>query len=616
MAKNPKNPKNPKFPKHPNPSTHRTPPTTDVLGDLDRLLGAAVVMDLTHRGLLPLATTAGDPAAGGGVGARPATAPLLDPTRAQAAVLGAAIGNALGRPTRYRTAAQVQQRYGRVTGYLPWAGWRSGPVGTVLAEAQLMQAYAGAVGDHGLGAARACSDQLLKLLSWLREPGPAIVETTARRQQGWPWFTAGPGSFGASALLRAVVDGVAYPADPTCRSASACLGAIVTHAHPTAVAGSIVVATAVGALLTDPAIPNDVLIARLSAICPDTTLAAAVADAGTQQFAAHAVSATPTVIEVLPAALACFVQHPDPRDAMLTATNAGGASHLTTALVGALVGARHGVAGFDPAWVAGVEDRVGFETPVDAIVRRCWTNAGTDAAVNEPDAVGGDEHAMVDGSPAHIWFLLDRSGSMQDMRDAVVDGFNTFVDEQRAVAAPAVLTLAQFDSEDPYEVLLDAVALGQLRRFDGHRYQPRGMTPLYDAIGSLIDQADARIATRRAAGKRPEDQVVVVFTDGAENDSRTWTRGAIFARIEACKTKGWTVVFLGANQDSYETGGQLGVAGGSVSNYDASADGMRTAWSSVSRSMSVYRAKGTSQRAEDRDDFFDGQKEAEHTTSR
>ena len=68
----------------------------------------------------------------------------------------------------------------------------------------------------------------------------------------------------------------------------------------------------------------------------------------------------------------------------------------------------------------------------------------------------------------------------------------------------------------------------------------------------MLDRAEA-------AGGVGADQLVVVLTDGNENASRRWTRAAIFDRITRLQEQGWTFVFLGANQDSYATGGALGV---------------------------------------------------------
>jgi len=64
----------------------------------------------------------------------------------------------------------------------------------------------------------------------------------------------------------------------------------------------------------------------------------------------------------------------------------------------------------------------------------------------------------------HIAILLDRSGSMELLRDDIIGGFNAFVAQQRAVPGEATLTLVQFDSQQPYEVL--------------HRFAPLAEVPL------------------------------------------------------------------------------------------------------------------------------------------
>ena len=47
----------------------------------------------------------------------------------------------------------------------------------------------------------------------------------------------------------------------------------------------------------------------------------------------------------------------------------------------------------------------------------------------------------------HIAVLLDRSGSMGDIKDDAIGGFNCFLKEQKAAGANATLTLVQFDTE-------------------------------------------------------------------------------------------------------------------------------------------------------------------------
>ncbi len=53
----------------------------------------------------------------------------------------------------------------------------------------------------------------------------------------------------------------------------------------------------------------------------------------------------------------------------------------------------------------------------------------------------------------HISIILDRTGSMQSIRDDVIGGFNSFLAEQQEASGTASLTLVQFDSQDPFEVL-------------------------------------------------------------------------------------------------------------------------------------------------------------------
>ena len=215
-----------------------------------------------------------------------------------------------------------------------------------------------------------------------------------------------------------------------------------------------------------------------------------------------------------------------------------------------------------------------------------------------------------DDDAVHIGFVLDRSGSMEHLVSDVVGGFATFVAEQQQEAGKCSVTVAQFDSEDPFEVLIDDIPVAEVTGLD-ERYFARDMTPLYDAIGSMIDRCEERLSAFASAGKPADDQLIVIFTDGLENHSRRWDQQAIFKRIEEKKAEGWTFVFMGANQDSYAAGGGMGVHGGSVSNFAASATGTRRAFSSMSRAAADYRRKGSATRMADQDDFFGGVKEAE-----
>ena len=86
----------------------------------------------------------------------------------------------------------------------------------------------------------------------------------------------------------------------------------------------------------------------------------------------------------------------------------------------------------------------------------------------------------------------------------MVASFNGFVAEQREKPGECALTLVQFDKNEPYEVIHDAVPIRMVPDLAPEQYRPRGMTPLLDALGNLIEKADERLAGL----DRDEDQIV------------------------------------------------------------------------------------------------------------
>lgn len=214
---------------------------------------------------------------------------------------------------------------------------------------------------------------------------------------------------------------------------------------------------------------------------------------------------------------------------------------------------------------------------------------------------------------AHIYFLLDRSGSMRQVASDVIAGFNSFVDEQRIAAsgvAKLKMTLIQFDSQNAHEVVFSGREIGDVPHLTAQTFMPRAATPLYDALGRTI--------TTAALAHTPDERIVLVtFSDGKENASREHTRQSIFALIGAKQDDGWTFVFLGANQDSYAEGGGLGFSASNTQNFAFDGTGVKTAYTSMSTAMSSMRRKLTSVGSSgpeadyDSRDFFEGEKIAE-----
>ncbi len=211
----------------------------------------------------------------------------------------------------------------------------------------------------------------------------------------------------------------------------------------------------------------------------------------------------------------------------------------------------------------------------------------------------------------HIYFVLDRSGSMQSIAPDVIGGFNAFVEAQKAESSNAVMTLVQFDSQDPFEVLADAEKLTKIVPLSAATFVPRGGTPLYDAIGRTIAEAKIRIERRSAKDKPEEEILFIIFTDGEENQSVEYSQDQIASAIKGCEASGWTFVYMGANQDAYAEGAKFAVNEANVSNFIADEKGANLAFASLSRAVSKKQSSLVLGLEQSNLDFFDGEKDAD-----
>src|SRR5688572_5989204 len=105
---------------------------------------------------------------------------------------------------------------------------------------------------------------------------------------------------------------------------------------------------------------------------------------------------------------------------------------------------------------------------------------------------------------------------MASIADDTIGGFNRFVTEQKAVPGDCTLTLVQFDSQDPYEVVHRAVNVADVPELTKQTFQPRASTPLLDCLGRAIVDTGQRLAAMPEA-ERPGKVFVVIITDGHEN---------------------------------------------------------------------------------------------------
>lgn len=218
-----------------------------------------------------------------------------------------------------------------------------------------------------------------------------------------------------------------------------------------------------------------------------------------------------------------------------------------------------------------------------------------------------------DGTPVnvHLYVLLDRSGSMASIADDVIGGFNQLLAQQQADGPDALLTLVQFDSTDPQEILADASPVHDVLPLDASTFLPRGATPLLDATGQLIARAANRAASLDADGEPTEEVVFISITDGHENASTELSLPAVKELIAKHRAAGFTFVFLSAALDVYGEASGLGHGVGAVQSFEPDATGTRLAFDSLSARMTERRQRIRDGETFDREEFFEGDKPAE-----
>lgn len=182
-----------------------------------------------------------------------------------------------------------------------------------------------------------------------------------------------------------------------------------------------------------------------------------------------------------------------------------------------------------------------------------------------------------------IAFILDRSGSMEPIRQATIKAFNTFLRDQQAAPGQTRFTLVFFETET--EVRHTSIPIAAVTPLDADSYIPGGSTALLDAIGETIDGLGLKLAALPPAD-RPDHITLAILTDGEENSSRHYDWLQIADRIKHQTQKySWEFLFLGAGPDTIATASRMGIHPANSSLFVADNTGIEACISGVSKKM-------------------------------
>lgn len=192
---------------------------------------------------------------------------------------------------------------------------------------------------------------------------------------------------------------------------------------------------------------------------------------------------------------------------------------------------------------------------------------------------------VVDFNYTDVTIVMDRSGSMSSIASDMNGAIESFINDQKALPEKCLLSIVQFDSL--YEVVYEAVPIITAT---APKIVARGYTALNDAVCKTILNTGKRFSNMREED-RPGKVIIVIVTDGHENVSKEFDALSVKNMVlEQQNTYNWQFVFMGANQDSYDTASGYGIKKGAVLNYGASVEGVLNAGVSMSDAVMRYRS--------------------------
>ncbi len=281
------------------------------------------------------------------------------------ALVGTAVGDALGRPVKGLSAARIAREHGEVRDLL------GHPRGRYTEDTQMMIVVAEWLLDDGALDGGSLAERIEREHDPGRDYGRTTTDFLRRVRAGEGWETAGEhafarGSFGNGAAARIAPCALFHHRDREALERLVETCAVVTHSHPLGIAGAILQARQVALALSRREEPLDPLpfVVELRSTTNSIEFRhklRAVEECLERRAPARVIrdrlGANATALGSVPTALYCFLSQTESFEAaVVLAISLGGETDSIGAMTGAIAGAHHGLSGIPSRWRDGLED--------------------------------------------------------------------------------------------------------------------------------------------------------------------------------------------------------------------------------------------------------------------
>lgn len=274
--------------------------------------------------------------------------------RYRGALLGSAVGDALGATVEFMSREAIRERHGVHTEIIG-GGWLNVAAGEVTDDTQMALCIATSIVEReGFDP----DDIAARFVEWYLSEPPDIGNTTRLSlrylHQGLPWHEAGarthqemrPRDASNGSVMRCAPVALLTRGNPEANAEYSAISSRITHANPLSVQGTVALNAAIAALLDVP--EADAAGAARDATDHPKVIAALV---GLEGIDPETLDAGGYVLATLRASFWALTHHGTFEEAIVAAVNLGQDADTTGAVAGAIAGARWGAGGIPERWL-------------------------------------------------------------------------------------------------------------------------------------------------------------------------------------------------------------------------------------------------------------------------